>query len=89
MVTGGSRCICNRQRPHDIKQQFSLWLTDNPRRHPRYSAVILGLDPRIILSAYWPPSSLFSVVRAVADARVEPEHDAQRKTNRHNENCWI
>jgi hypothetical protein len=42
-----------------------------------YSVVILGLDPRITLSAYWPPSSHFSVVRADADAQVEPERDVR------------
>jgi hypothetical protein len=42
-----------------------------------YPVVILGLDPRITLSAYWPPSSHRSVVRADAGARVEPEQDVR------------
>jgi hypothetical protein len=43
----------------------------------RRSVHFVGLDPRVALSAYWPLSSHFSVVRAATDARVEPEHDAQ------------
>jgi hypothetical protein len=40
--------------------------------------VILGLDPRINLNAYWPPLSQQTVVRAATDARAKPEHDVER-----------
>ena len=39
--------------------------------------VILGLDPRIPLRPYSPPSSHSSSVRAIGDARGRPEHDVE------------
>jgi hypothetical protein len=49
--------------------------------------VILGLDPRIALSPYSPPLGNLSIVRAVSDVRVEPEHDEEAPATRHNQNC--
>jgi hypothetical protein len=46
--------------------------SNHMHRHERPPIVILGLDPRIALSAYWLPSSQSSLVRAPADPRVEP-----------------
>jgi hypothetical protein len=40
--------------------------------------VILGLDPRIILSTYQLPLSQLSVVRTTPKTRIEPEHDKRK-----------